>query len=107
MHYVFRSKATADLIMTGPVGDRMLEIVGKTPAPQGIIEAAAIPEAMRAIERAVASETEAARRTGDGRPHEPSDDAAGQRVGLQQRAWPLLAMMQRALAERADIVWGV
>ncbi len=28
-------------------------------------------------------------------------------IGLQQRAWPLLEMMRRSLAERADIVWGV
>jgi len=107
MHYVFKSKATADLIMTGPVGDRMLQILGKAPAPQGIIEAAAIAQAMRAIEQAVASENEAARRSGGERQDDAHDDAASQRVGLQQRAWPLLAMMQRALAEGADIVWGV
>ena len=107
MHYVFKSKATADLIMAEPVGDRILAIVGKTPSPQGIIEATAIPEAIRALERAVDSETEAARRSGGERQDATHDGATGQRVGLQQRAWPLLAMMQRALAERADIVWGV
>ena len=28
-------------------------------------------------------------------------------VGLGQRAWPMIEMMKRSLAERADIVWGV
>jgi len=52
MHYVFRSRSDADLIMMGPIGDRLLHIVGKEPAPQGIIEAAAMPAAIAAIEAA-------------------------------------------------------
>jgi hypothetical protein len=103
MHYVFKSKADADLIMMEPAGDQILRIVGREPARQGIIEAAAIPAAMRAIEAAVAAETA---RHGS---HDDDDDAAWRepRVGLAQRAWPLLEMMKRALAEQADIVWGV
>ena len=102
MHYVFKSKADADLIMMEPAGDQILRIVGREPARQGIIEAAAIPAAMRAIEAAVAAE--AAQGS-----HDDDDDEARRepRVGLAQRAWPLLAMMKRALAEQADIVWGV
>ena len=35
-------------------------------------------------------------------------DADGARgIGIRQRAWPLLEMMRRSLAQRADIVWGV
>ena len=102
MHYVFKSKADADLIMMEPAGDQILRIVGREPARQGIIEAAAIPAAMRAIEAAVAAEAA-------GRGNDDDDDDARRepRVGLAQRAWPLLEMMKRALAEQADIVWGV
>ena len=102
MHYVFKSKADADLIMMEPAGDQILRILGREPARQGIIEAAAIPAAMRAIEAAVAAEAA-------GRGNDDDDDDARRepRVGLAQRAWPLLAMMKRALAEQADIVWGV
>ena len=28
-------------------------------------------------------------------------------VTLRQRAWPLVEMMKRSMAEKADIVWGV
>ena len=42
--------------------------------------------------------------------HKPSrDDDEGdgaKAVGLAQRAWPLLEMMRRSLAEKTDIVWG-
>ena len=60
MHYVFKSKADADLIMMTPVGDLLLHIVGREPSRQGIIEAAAIPAAIAAIEQAIAAEAEAA-----------------------------------------------
>ncbi len=102
MHYVFRSRSAADLIMMEPVGDRLLHIIGKEPAARGIIEAAALPAAIAAIEAAVAA---------DRREHvggdEAADDAKEPRIGLAQRAWPLLEMMKRALADKNDIVWGV
>ena len=102
--YRFKSKADADLLMMAPVGDQILRIVGREPASQGIIEAAALPQAIRALEVAIAA-AELARR--DGKRADDDDDRAAEAVGLQQRAWPMLEMMRRSLAERADIVWGV
>lgn len=104
MHYVFKSKADADLLMMPGAGDQLLRIVGKEPAPRGIIELAAIPAAMRALEQAIAAEDESARRGAD---KDDEDSNVGVRVGLHQRAWPLLQMMKRSIAEHADIVWGV
>ena len=102
MIYRFQSKASGDVIMNAAVGDRMLEILGRVPAPKGIVEAAALPAAIAALEQAV---------SGDGR----SDDAADgdrdqereKRVGLAQRAYPLLQLFKRSLAAKADVVWGV
>jgi hypothetical protein len=105
MHYVFKSKADADLIMMSGAGDQLLRIVGKEPAPKGIIELAAIPAAMRAIELAIAAEDEAARHAKN--PSDDDDSTVSVRVGLHQRAWPMLEMMKRSIAERSDIVWGV
>ncbi len=105
MHYVFKSKADADLIMMAAVGDHLLRIVGKEPAAQGIIELAAIPAAIRAIERAMATEDEAARHALADK--DEDEDVGGERLGLHQRAWPMLQMMRRSIAEQADIVWGV
>ena len=103
--YRFKSKSDADLLMMAPVGDQILRILGREPAAQGIIEAAALPQAIRALEEAIAA-AELARR--DARRAADDDDERGaETVGLQQRAWPLLEMMRRSLAERADIVWGV
>jgi hypothetical protein len=102
MHYVFKSRADADLIMMAPAGDQILSLIGKAPAPRGIIEVRAIPAAMQALEQAIAGD-DAAHRS------DPAFEEEGrvERVGLHQRAWPLLEMMKRSIAEQADIVWGV
>lgn len=101
--YRFKSKADGDLIMMTPVGDQILRIVGRAPAARGIIEAAALPAAIAALEGAIAVAEQTER--GD-RDKEDERDGA-KTVGLKQRAWPMLEMMRRSLAERADIVWGV
>jgi hypothetical protein len=103
--YRFKSKADGDLIMMAPVGDQILRIIGREPAAKGIIEVTAMPQAIATLEQAIAA---AERPRGDSRRAEDDDDAGGATaVGLAQRAWPLLEMMRRSLAERADIVWGV
>ena len=100
--YVFKSKADGDLLMMDPVGDQLLRILGREPSKQGILEVAALPGAIAALQQAVAE----ADRQRAGRDDEERDGGAVA-VGLGQRAWPLIEMMKRSLAERADIVWGV
>ena len=56
MHYTFKSKAAGDLLMMEPVGSELLRVIGQEPAPRVIIEPAAMPSAIEAIERAVACE---------------------------------------------------
>jgi hypothetical protein len=102
--YRFKSKADGDLIMMAPVGDQLLRVIGREPAAQGIIEAAALPQAIAALEQAIAA-AELARV--DARRADDDEEGGAQAIGLQQRAWPLLEMMRRSLAERADIGWGV
>ena len=103
--YRFKSKADGDLIMMAPVGDQILRILGREPAARGIIEVAALPAAIRALEEAIAA-AELARREAR-RSDEDDDERGAEAVGLAQRAWPMLEMMRRSLAEHADIVWGV
>ena len=100
MMYKFKSRATGDLIMTQPVGDRVLAIIGKGPTPQGIIDVDQLPAAVSALEAAVAAESP--------QPTDSGDEAAlkGDTISLRQRVWPMVEMMKRALAEKQPIVWG-
>lgn len=107
MIYKFKSKAAGDVIMLAKSGDEVLRSIGKEPAAQGIIEAAAMPDAMRRVEAAIAAD-EAARELAEqearseGRTPAPRDG-----VSLRQRAWPLVEMMKRSHAAGEAIVWGV
>ena len=101
MMYKFKSQATGDLIMTQPVGERVLSLIGKAPAPQGIIDVDQLQAAMSALEAAVAAESP--RPADDGSEASPKAD----KVSLRQRVWPMVEMMKRALAEKQPIVWGV
>ena len=95
MIYKFKSPATGDLIMLGPQGDQMLRILGREPAAQGIIEPAAMPTAIAALQAAIAT---------DEQPRE--EEGAPTPVGLRQRLWPMVEMLRRAHAAEASVVWG-
>jgi Domain of unknown function (DUF1840) len=110
MVYRFQSKASGDVLMTAPAGERVLRAVGIEPAPQGIVEPGAMPAAIRALEAAIDSDEAVPEQTraaneamnDDGAAEADSDD-----VSLRQRAWPLVEMMKRAQAADVPIVWGV
>ncbi|MFL6698704.1 MAG: DUF1840 domain-containing protein [Vitreoscilla sp.] len=99
MIYKFKSKATGDLIMTQPVAERVLSLIGKPATPQGIIEVDQLPAAMSALEAAVATEGPGSAGAGDAGP-------TADRVSLRQRVWPMVEMMKRTLAAKQPITWG-
>jgi hypothetical protein len=102
MIYKFKSKATGDTLMLGPQGDAMLRLLGREPAPRGIIEPADMPSAILALQRA--ADADAQQRAPDGE----NDERSGQDpVPLRQRVWPMVEMMRSAHAHNEPIVWGV
>ena len=56
MLYEFKSKATGNVVMTGPVAERLLAIVGREPAAKGIFTVEQMPEAIAALQAAVERE---------------------------------------------------
>ncbi len=107
MHCRFQSKAAGDLLMTEPVGSELLRVIDKEPAPKGIIETAAMPSAVEAIERAIAREEAQTLQAVAEAATESIELSRDETVTLRQRAWPLVEMMKRAQLEKANIVWGV
>jgi Domain of unknown function (DUF1840) len=99
--YKFKSKATGDLIMLGPDGDQLMRLIGREPQPKGIIEAAAMPGVIGALEAAVAAE--AAQAADD----EDDGGRGARKVTLRQRVWPLVEMLRRAHAADEPVAWGV
>ena len=97
MIYKFKSAATGDLIMLGAHGDQLLQLLGREPAPRGIIDAADMPAVSAALLAAIAR---------DESPMQ-NEEAAQPAVGLRQRLWPMIEMLRRAQAADAAVVWGV
>ncbi|MBK7062196.1 MAG: DUF1840 domain-containing protein [Rubrivivax sp.] len=105
MIYKFKCKATGDLIMLGPQGDQLLRLLGREPAAQGILEPAAMAAARQQLERGLA-DAEAAAAPQDGSTTD-GDERRPEAVGLRQRVWPFVQMLDKALAAGEPIVWGV
>ena len=100
MIYKFKSAASGDVIMLGPHGEQMLRLLGREPAAQGIIEPAAMPQAIAALQAAIADEAAAPATDEDGEPARPL-------VALRQRLWPVIELLRRAHAADKPVVWGV
>ena len=115
MLFKFKSKACADLIMLEADGRRILKaMLGDDPV-KGIVQVAALPQALARLEAAVAqdeaqrrAQAEKAAARAAGQPvAEDEEEAQLPAVRLAQRASPMLQMIRRCMAEQADLVWGV
>ena len=110
MLYIFKSRDCADIIMLEPNGRRLLEIIGKEPAPKGIITPQQMPEAVLAMRQAIDLEEQAlqdARKRGAEPSGQDASAASAQGVTLKQRLLPMIEMMGRCAKTQRDITWGV
>jgi hypothetical protein len=107
MLYKFRSKVAGDVIMLAANAEQVLRLLGREPAPQGILEVADMPAALAAIEAAVQDAEQARREAVAAAEAEGQAPPAREGVALRQRVWPLAEMIKRSHAAKADIVWGV
>ena len=109
MLVTFKSKAAGDVPMYAENAKTLLAVVGKSlepeSAPRGIITAAEVPAALAKLKAAA----DASRRTQKEQADRTRDDEPGQSlsVGLAQRAFPLIDMLERAAMDGRDVVWGV
>lgn len=100
MLYRFKSKNMGDVIMLEANGRQVLEIIGKDPAPQGIILPAEMPAAITALQAAIALEE-----SGDVK--EESGVVPAGAVTLHQRALPFIDMLRMNHKIDQEVVWGV
>lgn len=106
MLFRFQSPAGADVIMLGPNGEQVLNLLGKAPTPQGIIVLDELPEAMTRLEQALLDD--------DARFEAlvAEAQARGERVPkrepitLRQRIWPLLELMRHSMRAERDLTWN-
>ena len=114
MIYEFKSRATGSVIMTKPVAEWILQIVGKAPGEKGIFTVEQMPGAIAALRKAIDDErqalrAEAARGGASAAPAEDAskDEADAYPVSLAQRAFPFIEMLEAAHKAGKDVTWGV
>lgn len=110
MLVTFKSKASADVIMFGDPAKRLLEILGKGGDTKGIVTVEQLPGAIAALRAAIdedKAQQQAARDAEANAEAEPQQHGMATPVGLAQRAWPLLDMLETAQREGVPVVWGV
>jgi hypothetical protein len=106
MLFKFKSKASGDLIMLELHGSQVLRTIGKEPTPKGILLCAEMPQALQALQAAIA---EIAEQQARGREHQAKGEAdeSSDRVNFHQRALPFMDLLRRCMAHPCDLVWGV
>jgi hypothetical protein len=94
----FDSKA-GTITMFGDVAKNLLRMMGQSGAIPGAILSADIPAAVARLRQASA---------GAGKPStsaKSDDDDAERAVGMEQRAFPLIELLERASKQGADVIW--
>jgi hypothetical protein len=105
--YRFKSRDTGDLVMLQQHGRRVLEIIGKDPAQQGIVLPQQMPAAVQALRDAAVQEE------ADQKRQREEAEAKGEplpefdHVSLRMRSAPFIEMMERCEKAGVEIVWGV
>lgn len=110
MLITFKSTASNDVLMFDTAAKDFLRCIGKAPdAATGIITVDQLPAAIDSVRAAIAADrTQPLTAVNNaGKEVAGGDDEHDERVGFGVRAVPMLELMERALAERAPVVWGV
>lgn len=105
MLYKFKSQACAEVIMLQENGAQILTLIGKSPAPQGIITAAQIPAAITTLEAAIEADEPAPAIQDENLAQEV--EAQGDQISLRHRAAPFIDLLRCSAQAGKDVVWGV
>lgn len=109
MWITFKSTAAAEIRMLDDLAKYLLGILGKDLGERGTIHHTEMGAAIAKLEAAVQQDKDDEQDHDGLHPngHAAEDPRHDTRVGLAQRAYPLLDMMHAAKEQDADILWGV
>lgn len=106
MLITFKSSAGSNVTMFEKNAGELLRIVGKQAGDrQGVITVDQLPAGISALSAAIAADKVAPRLSAP--PPDPDAELAEPPVSLVQRTLPLLELLQRSLAEKVAVTWGV
>ena len=98
----FSSPAAATFTMLDEHARRLIEMMGHSPGTRGALAPEDVAPALARLRSALA-QVPAPQPTAE----EQEPDAPQQTVGLKQRAFPLLDMLEQAAKKKKPVLWGI
>ncbi|MCX7171235.1 MAG: DUF1840 domain-containing protein [Proteobacteria bacterium] len=109
MIVIFQSQAAGDVMMFGDVAYKLMEIIGKEPATQGIVTVEQLPDAIVHLKAAVSDDkaSHAGKQEEDLPAYEEAPDGTKRSyVSLARRAVPLIELLEWSLKKKVPVTWG-
>lgn len=103
----FKSKAAADFFMLQEHAAPLFELMGKPFTAQGVIAANEAAACLAKLQYGLEAAISKVEDTKESYELEHEHAAAQPSVGLKQRAWPLIDMLDKANRKQVDVLWGV
>ncbi len=101
MLVTFHTKGYANITMFGDVAVRLLKLMGHSGTVPSAISADDVPAALERLKSAVAAE----KANPPPAPKAAPDDDEKPRIGLANRALPLIELLEAAAARRDGVMW--
>jgi hypothetical protein len=115
MLVTFRSTATDSVIMFGDTATPLLQMMGASGRVPGAFSAADVPAALQRLEAAIerlksqphaeSHETAAPPADNEDAPTDEQDDEKDPPIQIEVRAIPLIGLLKRAAAAKAEVMW--
>lgn len=103
MLVTFKSRAHADVIMFGDVALKLIKLMGKREVVPSAIQPEDIPEALRSLRDGIAIEDVPVEENEIG--DDKDEDEEVEQVTLQNRALPLIELLNAARREDVPVMW--
>ncbi len=101
----FSSDAAGSFDMLDAHAKELLRLAGRTPAERGAIAADEIESVLATLRDAIASQPKPPEPDADDEDDPEAAERAKMQVGIGQRAYPLIEMLQRAARKQKPVVW--
>ncbi|MBL8396368.1 MAG: DUF1840 domain-containing protein [Candidatus Accumulibacter sp.] len=103
----FISSTSGQIMMFAPVARQLLEAIGKDCSARGVITTEQLPEAISRLRIAATDgKSSSASNKADTETHGGRDDEdEANRVGLGQRAYPLIELLEWTRKEEGFVLW--
>lgn len=105
MPITFKSRHTPNVIMLDAVALELLHLMGHTGAVPGALTAADLPAALARLKAGISAAADGTLAADRRRDAPDEDEPRRAEVSAAQRAMPLIAMLEAAIANDDHVIW--